>query len=1543
MNNSILQQLTNLPQSWRFTPVNSKKQPIVSKWQETPLTTQDIIDKYQFNNNVKAVGILTGELSGGVVAVDHDGESCDPLIEELSGLSLAQALPKTVGFTSGKTGRYQLLYQIPELFWPYIDNKKIDTKVKDLNGKDEQLDFRWNGHQSVIIGVHPEKRSYSWLPNQSPSDIEVADCPHWIIREMLSFSRNTPTNNREKTIACLDVIKNKDLGWYGWRDVLLALHYEGVDQEIAYIWSSCSEKHTDKGFDDVWEHIRDNKPDGKNLTLGTLIHEAQKIDPYFKPNWNGISQNATPKQKDDGLEEIKDDLTPLLSSENRCDVHLLKDEILNPIRAISKRYNKPPQSLEMSILTASAGQLPTRTRLRIDDHETIPPVLWTVLSGVTGCGKSPIIDTAISALKDLQTEAAIEYQNEKDQYDLDLKAYKKAEKDKEADVFEIPKPPIFKDIFINDTTIEALARSISSNPQNGSLITIDEFVSFMGSFEAYKKAGSDRGKWLTLYNAGCLKINRASLENPIFIPDTSVSLLSSVQPETLSHLIKKDNNPFDGLWSRFSFVRVPWSRKNKDSASYDMKPLLKDLYSRCRSSLARELRLSSIAKKRWDLWSDEIDDLMFDSTNSMICGLYPKYRDRAARLALIAHEVNDITSDFVEVDELERAINYTRFLLNEALQVYGSIGLTLDEVPNQILNFVKRFSDQGWLTTKRVRQWISAKEKPSYQKTRTFMAQVVQLGYAENNGKSVDSSDYQIRIISKNVVTVVTNDPKPNDGKGLNSDYNLVTFSHSVVTDNNKNGHSENGTNGKSIVLASDYSLVTNDQSIVTGSHSSVTNGKSIVSASDYSLVTLENNENTLDELKSSDYRVTKSDYSLVTNQTHTHQDLQSMSDYNDYDLEKNEITIYVSPQTNRSNEAFVNEKTSNLESHPDITSKKNEGLLAKIENKNLEYDVLPENKSENATLRRLDIYKLDTTPIPDWKPKKTLKPYKDLSITYLDIETTGLDSKKERVIFIGCKQNGQYQTFTNPSEAQILTDFSNWFNQSGSDVLVTFNGYKFDIPFLIERFKVNGLQNACPFQQASPDDKWGKKIVDKAQENGKPFEFLNVTCKNRSISIIDNYLLVLLWDYVAMKLTSHTLKQSVLQMGLREEQRLELSHNQIMDAWNNGDSDRLVEYLKYDLDDTELLTNKLLPSYYYQLALLDGVSLQGVTIMGQAGKWSIILGQHYGKSYKNSLTADEPIKFEGGSVLVNAGLYKNAAKIDVASLYPSIMLNYGITSRKDKDRFQLQVLKYLTSERLQLKALGKQGDTEAHHFSDAMKVLINSGYGFLGTSKIPFNDYESASKVTAMGREILAVMLSKMKELGAVVIEADTDGVIFSSDDPRAIYEAVQSVLPDGINIELEWSNYRVYVPKAKSYLIFGEDGKATAKGLFRKRDQNWINKGFVVEYLKHYLESPEQSQDYFLKIFDEIRERKIDIEKLQVTKRIPKNNKSLAHLGSLGDKVTYWIAEQSKYHKTTGQKLKSALIPTTEQPYFIDYYLGELEDVRLEINKVIEQTLLT
>jgi DNA polymerase, archaea type len=301
-------------------------------------------------------------------------------------------------------------------------------------------------------------------------------------------------------------------------------------------------------------------------------------------------------------------------------------------------------------------------------------------------------------------------------------------------------------------------------------------------------------------------------------------------------------------------------------------------------------------------------------------------------------------------------------------------------------------------------------------------------------------------------------------------------------------------------------------------------------------------------------------------------------------------------------------------------------------------------------------------------------------------------------------------------------------------------------------------------------------------------------------------------------------------------------------------------------------------------------------------------------------------------------GLHHQVAKIDVSSLYPSIMLRYGICSRKDPQHKFLGVMSYMTAERLRLKQLAKGGDKSADHQQNALKILINGSYGYMGTGGYCFNDYEAAALVTAYGRKIITLMQAVVESLGATVIELDTDGIMFTSEQPAAITAAVQAALPNGINVELEFSGCGAYVPKSKSYVIVTPSGKMTVKGLFRKRGNYPLANTFPVEFIRLYFtQSPDAAQAYYQGVREQIISGDIGIEQLTITRKIAVSERNLVErgLGQPGDKVSFYYgyADQQRRRKPP---LKVRVEITTGD-YWAEYYTQELDRQYSEITGAV------
>lgn len=318
------------------------------------------------------------------------------------------------------------------------------------------------------------------------------------------------------------------------------------------------------------------------------------------------------------------------------------------------------------------------------------------------------------------------------------------------------------------------------------------------------------------------------------------------------------------------------------------------------------------------------------------------------------------------------------------------------------------------------------------------------------------------------------------------------------------------------------------------------------------------------------------------------------------------------------------------------------------------------------------------------------------------------------------------------------------------------------------------------------------------------------------------------------------------------------------------------------------------------------------------------------GSMYRKPIPSARTQKVGGALTYANAGLYKNCFKLDVSSLYPSIMLRYEIDpgAEKDPDHAFLSLLKCITDERLALKELGKQ-DPDAKMREQSLKILINSFYGLLGSVQ-PHNNPEAAEKVTAYGRKILTLIVDCMEAAGVLVAEADTDGVIgqlgLEISDPALILDRVNTALPEGIAVELEWIMPWVYIHAPKNYILY-DGSKYKYKGLFHKRDQPAILKEFIVEFINSALINRAEAIIYYNNTIAQIKNGQIPTEKLAVKRRISCAMVNFKHLGVQGDKISYYI----------GTDPNGKEININSGPYDVLHYVKYIDKLMVTLMKNI------
>ena len=249
--------LKEIPSHWSLTPLQGKK-PFRKGWQseafiphetiaELILKGEEAISKEgkPYRRFWSGFGLRLGEASRGLLAIDVDGSSALPILEAM----LVGNVPQTVGWTSGKAGRQQLLFQVPDELRDALSGftRAVITEWEGLKTVEgELLEFRYNRCQSALPpSFHPDTGSYKWL--QSPDDVEVAPLPHRLCEIILKLAegegqkeqaKSQSRGDREKAIEEA-AERRKALGIIGSSDLFdcFAQSVDRLSPEEIFNWS----------------------------------------------------------------------------------------------------------------------------------------------------------------------------------------------------------------------------------------------------------------------------------------------------------------------------------------------------------------------------------------------------------------------------------------------------------------------------------------------------------------------------------------------------------------------------------------------------------------------------------------------------------------------------------------------------------------------------------------------------------------------------------------------------------------------------------------------------------------------------------------------------------------------------------------------------------------------------------------------------------------------------------------------------------------------------------------------------------------------------------------------------------------------------------------------------------------------------------------------------------------------------------------------------------------------------------------------------------
>ena len=598
---------------------------------------------------------------------------------------------------------------------------------------------------------------------------------------------------------------------------------------------------------------------------------------------------------------------------------------------------------------------------------------------------------------------------------------------------------------------------------------------------------------------------------------------------------------------------------------------------------------------------------------------------------------------------------------------------------------------------------------------------------------------------------------------------------------------------------------------------------------------------------------------------------------------------------------------------------------------------------------------------------------FEDLRRMAIDIEVTtaaGFEfpnaaRESDRIIAIAIADSGGLTTVLSGAEmaeADLLRECGRIIGERDPDVIEGHNIFRFDLEYMEARAR----RLKVPLR-------WGR---DGSPLGGRPSR---MQVAERTIGyrryhvegrhIVDTWILAQLYDVGARDLESYGLKDVARHFGIAAPERTYLPPEEIPRIFRE-DPARLMAYARDDVIETLALSAILSPPYFVQAQALP-MSYESVVLRGNATKIDALLMREYLHAGRAVPAPSAGKAVAGGyTAVLLAGVARRVLHVDVTSLYPSLMLARRIAPAADTLGVFLKLLGDLRQYRVAAKRLAREAAEPAERMmagalQQTFKVFINSFYGYLAFSQGHWNDFEAANQVTGQGRELVQGLVARLDDLGAAVIEVDTDGIYFVAPDGASeepLLAALEDVLPPEIQLELDGRFEAMLSYKMKNYVLLDARGKLLIKGSgLRSRGIELFQRLWLEEMFRLLLTGRREDIPALVKRWrEDFEARRVPLKHFMKTETLQESstgyqdkirggrrNVSAAYELALrsarpyqpGDQVSYYVTGERKRVKVNeAAKLAAEWDPAAPDENTA-YYVSKLEELYEKFRLLIEQ----
>ena len=215
-----------------------------------------------------------------------------------------------------------------------------------------------------------------------------------------------------------------------------------------------------------------------------------------------------------------------------------------------------------SMLSAVASAIGNSVHIRIKGNWVVNPVLYIILVGRPGLGKTPPLNAIFKPIRQVDKLAYHKYEYEMQEYHQ-----RQAESKAKSNVATDEDKPILMKTIVSDFTPEALMKAHHNN-QRGVVILVDEIMGLFNSTNRYN-SGQLIEQLLTSFSGGSLDIVRMNNPMPISIEHPCINMIGTTQTKLMPKIFQKGYEE-NGFLDRVLFVLpkspkiAPWVMTDKD-------------------------------------------------------------------------------------------------------------------------------------------------------------------------------------------------------------------------------------------------------------------------------------------------------------------------------------------------------------------------------------------------------------------------------------------------------------------------------------------------------------------------------------------------------------------------------------------------------------------------------------------------------------------------------------------------------------------------------------------------------------------------------------------------------------------------------------------------------------------------------------------------------------------------------------------------------------------------------------------------------------------